>query len=134
MAPTADLVPVDRATASEAGFLLPLFLTRPVYEDCVAWSDDDTTRTGALQDEAGRLWDMAYMAASAARGPVGWRRRGLTDPLPAMFHVYRVPRDLDRSRLAELEDDPDEWVAQPVRLVIRRDPSGLIIDFAEAVA
>jgi hypothetical protein len=133
MATSGDRVPVDRAIAREACFTVPLLLTRRAYDDCVAWSDDDTHRTGVPQDKEGRLWDVLWLAQSSATAQLpGWLE--LSDPgeESVAFSVYRVPRDLDRSRVAELED-ADE-LAQPVRLVLRRDgwSRGLVIDFAEA--
>lgn len=49
-------------TAREAGFRLPAALTRAVWEECVAWPEDD-----GGQDEKGRLWDVLVMAVNAAR-------------------------------------------------------------------
>ena len=43
-------------TAAEAGIGFPVFITRGVYEQCVAVP---TGVTG--QDEAGRLWDVVWM-------------------------------------------------------------------------
>ncbi|RUR71848.1 hypothetical protein EJP67_32860 [Variovorax guangxiensis] len=61
-----DLVDVS-TTAKEAGFKIPVALTRAVWADCVEWSPTDTHRTGAAQDEAGRLWDVLCIAMFAAR-------------------------------------------------------------------
>jgi hypothetical protein len=68
--------------AVEAGFRYPVALTRAVWEDCVAWSDDDSQRQ-AYQDEAGRLWDVLWMASRAALRSRGER---------VQFQLYRVPR------------------------------------------
>lgn len=68
--------------AGEAGFRYPVAMTRAVWEDCVAWSDDDSQRQ-AYQDEAGRLWDVLWMASRAALRARGERVR---------FQLYRVPR------------------------------------------
>jgi hypothetical protein len=65
-----DLVDVTD-TAREAGIRLPVALTRAVWEDCVAWSGEDSRRTGAVQDEAGRLWDVLYMTRQAIGRVVG---------------------------------------------------------------
>ncbi|CEJ49090.1 hypothetical protein XAB3213_4920001 [Xanthomonas citri pv. bilvae] len=46
----------------EAGFTVPVALTRSVWADCVEWSAADNARKHACQDEAGRLWDVVYMA------------------------------------------------------------------------
>ncbi len=76
----SDGVLVDvTPTAKEAGIRLPVALTRAVHTDCVLW-----TRGGRLQDEAGRLWDVVWMAANAIRrAPPG------VDEV--RFMVYRVP-------------------------------------------
>jgi hypothetical protein len=70
-------------TAHEAGFHLPVALTATAWADCVAWDDTDSNRQTA-QDEAGRLWDVIWMASLAAR------RAGESQRL--VFQVYRVPR------------------------------------------
>jgi hypothetical protein len=67
--------------AREAGFRYPVALTAGAWADCVAWSDEDSRRQ-AYQDEAGRLWDVLWMASrAAARGGPEIR-----------FQLYRVPR------------------------------------------
>ena len=43
-------------TAAEAGICFPVFITRGVYEQCVAVPPGVTG-----QDEAGRLWDVVWM-------------------------------------------------------------------------
>jgi hypothetical protein len=70
-------------TAHEAGFRLPVALTTAVWADCVAWDDTDSQRQTA-QDEAGRLWDVIWMACLAARRARESQR--------VAFQVYRVPR------------------------------------------
>ena len=47
-------------TAQEAGIRFPVFITRGVYEQCVAVPPGVTG-----QDEAGRLWDLAWMLRHA---------------------------------------------------------------------
>ena len=47
-------------TATEAGIRFPVFITRGVYEQCVAVPPGVTG-----QDEAGRLWDLLWMARYA---------------------------------------------------------------------
>jgi hypothetical protein len=79
------LVAVPQELAAEARLSLPLALTRAAWEDCVAWSDEDNRRKGAVQDEAGRLWDVAWMASRAALRNRGGSR--------ALFEVHRVPRE-----------------------------------------
>lgn len=82
-------------TAAEAGFRIPVAMTRTAWADCVEWSDVDGKRQ-THQDEAGRLWDVLWMAMNAARR--GGGRQSL------QFQFYRVPRGGrgTRPRLAEL--------------------------------
>lgn len=70
-------------TAAEAGFRLPVALTRAAWSDCVEWTEADSKRQ-AYQDESGRLWDVLWMASIAARRNRGGDR--------ARFQLYRVPR------------------------------------------
>ena len=77
----ADGVLVDVSeTAREAGFRFPVAMTRAAWADCVEWTDADSRRQ-TYQDEAGRLWDVLWMASRAARkgGQV------------IAFQLYRVP-------------------------------------------
>ncbi len=74
----------------EAGFRCPVAITRAVWSDCVEWSDQDTDRQ-TYQDEAGRLWDVIWMAHLAAR-------RGGSETL---FQLRRVPRG-GRGRMPRL--------------------------------
>lgn len=71
--------------AQEAGFKWPVALTSTVWEDCVAWTDDDS-RMKPFQDQTGRLWDVLFMASHAI-----CTSRGSGDRL--LFKLYRVPRD-----------------------------------------
>lgn len=80
----ADGVLVDVTdTAREAGFKIPVALTRAVFEDCVSWQDVPEFKPP--QDERGRLWDVLSLAAWSAKaaGKIG-RDRG-------RFSVWRVP-------------------------------------------
>jgi hypothetical protein len=62
-----DGVLVDvSATAREAGIRYPVALTRAVFERCVA-----VPPGVACQDEAGRLWDVLFLLALAARRSKG---------------------------------------------------------------
>lgn len=69
------------STATRAGFSCPVAITRAAWEDCVEWSEADSKRQ-THQDEAGRLWDVVWMAGQAAR------RGGME----TLFQLYRVPR------------------------------------------
>lgn len=68
--------------AKEAGFRFPVALTRAAWADCVEWSEADSKRQ-TYQDEAGRLWDVLYMASLAAR------RNGSSE---LRYQLYRVPK------------------------------------------
>jgi hypothetical protein len=79
----ADGVLIDVTNeAREAGFKVPVALTTEVWNDCVTWTTEDSKRQ-VLQDEAGRLWDVLWMAFVAARRANGER---------ISFQLYRVPR------------------------------------------
>ncbi len=71
--------------AQEAGFNWPVALTSAVWEDCVAWADDDSTQQ-VHQDQSGRLWDVLYIASYAIRTSKDSGNQSL-------FQLYRVPRD-----------------------------------------
>jgi hypothetical protein len=51
------------STAKEAGFRIPVALTRAVWENYVT-----VPAKVRAQDERGRLWDILWMASLAARG------------------------------------------------------------------
>jgi hypothetical protein len=79
--------------AKEAGFNWPVAFTSAVWEDCIAWTDEDKAKQ-AYQDQSGRLWDVLYMASHTIR-----TNCGSSDQL--YFELYRVPRD-GKSMEAEL--------------------------------
>jgi hypothetical protein len=64
----ADGELVDVTTvAAEAGFCHPVALTAAVWRLAVEWPASEPE----IQDEQGRLWDVVYMAADAARRQAG---------------------------------------------------------------
>ncbi|MCD9904254.1 DUF6573 family protein [Streptomyces cyaneofuscatus] len=79
-----ELVAVERGIASEAGWKAPVAMTRAAWDDCVAWSDEDSDRQ-CPQDETGRLWDVLWMTMAPIRG-----RRFRTE---FYAELYRVPRN-----------------------------------------
>ena len=90
----ADGVLIDAGPmAREAGFRWPVAVTAAAWEDCVAWSESDCDRQ-THQDPSGRLWDVLFMAAYAARANAATGSE-------LRFELYRVPRD-GRSTEAEL--------------------------------
>jgi hypothetical protein len=74
------LVPAPEAMAAEAGWRIPVAVTRAVWLDMVEWPDAEP----AHQDETGRWWDVLFMAALAARAG---RDRGRV-----RVELCRVPR------------------------------------------
>jgi len=87
-----DGVLVDATSvAQEAGFRIPVALTSTVWADCVAWNENDAARGALGQSERGRLWDVAWMAAHAAR--LHRARAGNRAP----FSVMRIPRGRRRA-------------------------------------
>lgn len=80
-----DGVLVDvSSTARETGIRFPVALTDAVWNDCVAWEDEDTRRQ-TLQDQAGRLWDVLWMLRLAVGS-------GRADEAERRFSLFRVPR------------------------------------------
>lgn len=72
-------------TAREAGFTVPVALTRAAWVDCVAWGEDEKARKNTGQDEAGRLWDVLYMGYRAASAAGSEQRRE--------YDIYRTPSE-----------------------------------------
>ena len=77
-------------TAEEAGIRFPVFITRGVYEQCVAVPPGVTG-----QDEAGRLWDVVWLLRHAIL-----RSRPGTTRLP--FALYVRNSDKHPARLTKL--------------------------------
>lgn len=80
-------IEVPESVCREVGIGVPTALTSAAWEDCVAWTDADAERTGAIQDQDGRLFDVVYMGWRAAR------RANPVDSTPIPFTVCRVSRD-----------------------------------------
>ena len=82
----ADGVLIDAGSMTrEAGFRWPVAITAGAWADCVAWDDADSERQ-THQDQSGRLWDVLFMAAYAARANADAGSE-------LLFELYRVPRD-----------------------------------------
>ena len=71
--------------AREASFRWPVAITAGAWAECIAWDDADSERQ-THQDQSGRLWDVLFMAAYAARANAN------AGP-ELLFELYRVPRD-----------------------------------------
>ncbi len=72
-------------TAREAGFKIPVAVTREVWNRYIEWDKDDTDRQ-AYQDQAGRLWDVCWMARHGISGAKKHESQTL-------FELYVIPRD-----------------------------------------
>jgi len=87
----ADGFQVDVSkVAAEAGIRFPVFITRGVYEQCVAVPPGVTG-----QDEAGRLWDVVWMTRFAVI-----RARPGVDRIPVALYVRNS--DSHPARLVKL--------------------------------
>ncbi len=71
-------------TAREAGFTIPVAITRTVWERLVALPE----RYRGYQDEKGRLWDVIWMASHAAR------RNRNSNRVTMCVHVRDIRKDL----------------------------------------
>lgn len=90
-------------TARKAGCAWPAAVTRKVYEDAIAWTDADSERTGAPQDEEGRRWDVVYMAVRCGS-------RAASRPGRYLFTLARVSRTArpTRDEYGDLTIEPEE--------------------------
>jgi hypothetical protein len=61
------LILASEQLAREAGFVIPVAYTSSVYTDCIEWTAEDDDRTGCIQDQKGREWDVLNMAYFVAR-------------------------------------------------------------------
>lgn len=83
----SDGVLIDASEmAQEAGFRWPVALTVGAWAECVVWHARDS-EAQVYQDKVGRLWDVLFMAAQAARQPTHHDEQQLH------FELTRVPRD-----------------------------------------
>ncbi len=71
--------------AWDAGFKLRVALTRAAWDDCIAWTDEDSA-CQTDQDQNGRLWNVLIMA---------WVKVRTSPKAGAVVHygLKRVPRD-----------------------------------------
>ena len=110
----ADGVQVEvTKTAAEAGIKFPVFITRGVFELCVA-----VPPNVSCQDEAGRLWDVVWMLrfailrarAGVQRIPVAlYVRNSDTHPARLVKLIATVgPLDIDDPQPAITVMMPDE--------------------------
>ena len=107
-------------TAAEAGFSIPTAVTAAVFDQCVRWTDEDAKKKpNVYQDEAGRLWDVVWMAACKARLLAGAGNRSST----ALLQLLVVPRPghgRRRLRTLKLAIGPGDD-AEPVATILLPD-------------
>ncbi len=108
---SGELIEVPAATLAELRFP-PTVLTRAAWAEMVAWTGEDTARTGVPQDEDGRLWDVLWMARRAP-AHVG------TDTV--RFTVYRVATD------ASPNEDGDLATPVTLELTVELDDAGELV-------
>jgi hypothetical protein len=85
-----ELVDVsDSSEAREAGFRVPVALTRAVWDRFVEWDNDQVSakQRSLGQSIAGRLWDVLYMARHGIN--TAPRNQGGT----LLYELYAIPRD-----------------------------------------
>ena len=111
----ADGVLVDvTATAKEAGFKVPTAVTASVFNECIEWTEEDADQSRTYQDQAGRLWDVLYLAAVKARSLRDRRQNQL------LYELHVVPRpghDHPRLRTLKLVIGPGDD-AEPVATIM----------------
>lgn len=76
---------IDAAPLSRDLFKWPVLITKAAWDDCVEWTEEDGIRTGAMQDQTGRLWDVLWMAFVAVKRISG-------DDQEGTYTLYRIPR------------------------------------------
>ena len=82
----ADGMLIDvSAAARRAGIVVPVAVTEAAWRDCVAWSEADSVRQ-VPQEEAGRLWDLLFLARVALAQINGYGGE-------VRYKLRRVPRD-----------------------------------------
>ena len=101
-------------TAREAGFKVPTAVTASVFAECIEWTEEDAKQSRTYQDQAGRLWDVLYLAAAKARSLRGRRQNQL------LYELHVVPRpghDHPRLRTLKLIIGPGDN-AEPVATIM----------------
>ena len=81
-------------TAREAGLGLPTAVTRAIWDDCVAWTDEDRrrSRSGGGQDEDGRLWDLLHLAHYSVTQAANEEEAVGDSSRRVLYDLHRKPR------------------------------------------
>lgn len=95
----ADGVIVDAGEmAREAGFKIPVAISRALWTDAVEWTEEDAKLYGGLQDQTGRLWDVLWMAGIAARSVAPD-----SDDSLVFFWIHRVKKGRKNAGATKLQ-------------------------------
>ncbi len=78
-----SLIEVSKELTEGMGFILPLGILSEVWDECVAWTEEDTKRQ-VYQEEAARLNDLLYMFWKAASEAIA---------STMFFEIACIPRD-----------------------------------------
>ena len=117
------------ADAQEAGFTIPMAVTRRVFENCIEWSEQDARKKPrGYQDQNGRQWDVIWMAAQSFTGDptqteTVYQLRVLPRPGHGRRRIQTLKLKIDRSA---------EWLKM-MQILAQKNFAGLI-DFLEPIA
>ena len=92
----ADGMLVDGAEmAQEAGFVIPVAVTRSVWDECVDWPEESEQGFGQSID--GRLWDVLFMAH--------WKIKSSREQSEDLLYQLNViPKDTKAETITEIDD------------------------------
>ncbi|WP_203338602.1 DUF6573 family protein [Nocardioides limicola] len=115
-AAVADGVLIEAGDLAGDLFAWPVLLTAAAWTDCVAWTDEDSERTGAYgQSETGRLWDVLWMTYVAVKGLM----RNADRPGQVKVELYRIPNET-----VELLDGEPQPEKVELKVVVTVDDNG----------
>ena len=81
--------------AQEAGFVIPVAVTRSVWDECVDWPEESEQGFGQSID--GRLWDVLFMAH--------WKIKSSREQSEDLLYQLNViPKDTKAETITEIDD------------------------------
>ena len=81
--------------AREAGFVIPVAVTRSVWDECVDWTEESEQGFGQSID--GRLWDVLFMAH--------WKIKSSREQSEDLLYQLNViPKDTKAETITEIDD------------------------------
>ena len=81
--------------AREAGFVVPVAVTRSVWEECIDWPEESEQGFGQSID--GRLWDVLFMAH--------WKIKSSREQSEDLLYQLNViPKDTKAETITEIDD------------------------------